>query len=262
MSETRVCVGLMSGTSLDGVDAAVVRTDGERIAGFGTSLTVPYPQDLRAALRRTLGGTAPMEEIRSVERQMTHFHADVMATLLKQAQLKPDAIAVVGFHGQTILHRPEQGITWQIGDGALLAHLTGIPVVNDFRSADVRAGGQGAPLVPVFHAALAAHLPKPLAFLNLGGVANVTYIGEELIAFDTGPGNALLDDWMVQHTGKTMDADGALAASGISITRPLPSSCNILISIVLHQNHWIETIFTNSLTGFWQGRRPPMARRH
>src|SRR5262249_44109964 len=124
-----------------------------------------------------------------------------------------------GFHGQTILHEPERGQTWQIGDGPLLAKLTGIDVVNDFRSADVAAGGQGAPLVPLFHAALAARLPRPLALLNIGGGAKVAWIGEagvdgDPIAFDTGPGNAMLNDWALRHTGQPADIGGALAGSG------------------------------------------------
>ena len=128
-----------------------------------------------------------------------------------------DSVDLIGFHGHTIFHAPDQGRTWQIGDGPLLARLTGIPVVYDFRTADVAAGGQGAPLVPLFHRALAAKLERPLAVLNIGGVANVTWLGrgdDDVLAFDTGPGNALIDDWVLSHTGHGFDADGALAASG------------------------------------------------
>ena len=126
------------------------------------------------------------------------------------------AVDVIGFHGHTILHRPEERRTWQIGDGALLARLTGIDVVCDFRTADIAAGGQGAPLVPLFHAGLAAALEKPLAILNIGGVANVTWLGGDgaVLAFDTGPGNALIDDWALRHTGQPIDRDGALARHG------------------------------------------------
>src|SRR5205823_8110355 len=123
---------------------------------------------------------------------------------------------IVGFHGHTILHRPAERRTWQLGDGKLLAQLAGLDVVADFRSADVAASGEGAPLAPLYHAALAATLPKPLAVLNIGGVANVTWIGGpgEILAFDTGPGNALIDDWVDRHTGAAADLNGALARAG------------------------------------------------
>src|SRR6185312_6957190 len=124
---------------------------------------------------------------------------------------------LIGFHGHTILHEPQNRRTWQIGDGALLAHLAGCDVVADFRGADVAAGGEGAPLAPLYHAALAAGLAKPLAVLNIGGVANVTWIGQtpaDILAFDTGPGNAPIDDWVRRHTGANADIDGRLALSG------------------------------------------------
>jgi anhydro-N-acetylmuramic acid kinase len=152
-----------------------------------------------------------------VEQGHLAFHAEVVRALLDDSATPPAAVSAIGFHGHTILHRPEQGRTWQIGDGALLAERSGIPVVNDFRSQDVAAGGQGAPLVPVYHAALAGGLARPLAVLNLGGVGNVTWIGEDgdLLAFDTGPGNALLDDWALRHTGRPIDQDGMLARTGL-----------------------------------------------
>jgi anhydro-N-acetylmuramic acid kinase len=135
---------------------------------------------------------------------------------MDEAGLTAADVAVIGFHGHTILHRPDARRTWQIGDGALLARLTGIDVVADFRAADVAAGGQGAPFAPLYHAALCHALDKPVAVLNLGGVGNVTWIGadDRLLAFDTGPGNALLDDWAQRHTGKPCDENGALAAAG------------------------------------------------
>ncbi|WP_188903574.1 anhydro-N-acetylmuramic acid kinase [Caldovatus sediminis] len=206
-------IGLMSGTSLDGVDAAWVETDGERIGRLGPRLTLPYDPALRRDLRALLdaapglGGDEP--ELADCVRRLTERHAEAVAALGEPADL-------IGFHGQTILHRPAERRTWQIGDAALLARLTGMPVAFDFRSADVAAGGQGAPLVPVVHAALAEALPKPLAVLNLGGVANVTWIGEDgaLLAFDTGPANGPLDDWAQRRAGRPFDRDGALAAAG------------------------------------------------
>lgn len=216
-------VGLMSGTSMDGVDAALLRTDGEVIAEFGPALTVPYPQEVRHHIRAVLGARPETAgQIPVVSRVITIAHEAAVAALLQLAGLKPADIAWLGFHGQTILHEPDapHRRTWQTGDGALLAKLTGIDTVSDFRAQDVAMGGQGAPLVPLYHAALARHggLPAPLLVLNLGGVANVTYIGgatgDDLLAFDTGPGNALIDDWMLRHASRPHDDGGVTAARG------------------------------------------------
>ena len=210
-----LALGLMSGTSCDGIDAALVRTDGRRRVEPGMSLTHPYPEPFRQRLRSVLGGKGPIAEVAD---ELTHRHVAIVADLLAKVRLAPSDVAVIGFHGQTVLHEPDKGRTWQIGDGRLLARLTGIDTVSDFRSADVAAGGQGAPFVPLYHQALAAGLPeRPLAVLNLGGVGNVTWIGkeaDELIAFDTGPANALVDDWALRHTGRPVDQDGRLALSG------------------------------------------------
>jgi len=209
----RRVVGLMSGTSLDGIDVAFIETDGAHRVVAGPAITLPYDETLRRRLRGVLGGTGPVAE---VERELTHAHAVAIRALVTRHAVAP--VDLVGFHGHTILHRPREGRTWQIGDGALLARLTGIDVVCDFRAADVAAGGEGAPLIPVYQAALAAALDRPLAVLNLGGVGNVTWIGpageDEILAFDTGPGNALIDDWALAHTGRAVDIDGALAAAG------------------------------------------------
>jgi anhydro-N-acetylmuramic acid kinase len=151
-----------------------------------------------------------------LERQLTLLNAEAVRRFLSDKAMDRGAVDVVGYHGQTVLHDPRRAMTVQLGDGALLAAETGLDVVFDLRAADVAAGGEGAPLVPVYHRALAAQLPmRPAAFLNIGGVANVTWVGEgRMIAFDTGPGNALLDDWMLKHTGSAHDADGAAAARG------------------------------------------------
>jgi len=205
---------------MDGVDAALLRTDGEAIAEFGPGLTLPYAPELRDRIRALLGhGHGPVQ---AVSRDLTAVHAEAVRALLQQAGLKAAEVAWLGFHGQTLLHRPDarHRRTWQAGDGALLSQQTGISTVADFRSQDVAMGGQGAPLVPLYHLALAKHagLAAPLLVLNLGGVGNVTYIGgardEDLIAFDTGPGNALIDDWMLRHTGRAQDEGGAAAARG------------------------------------------------
>ncbi len=206
-------IGLMSGTSLDGVDAAWVQTDGETVSGFGQAATLLYEDSLRADLRRILDLAPALAAddplLRDVTEKLTREHALAVAVLGKAAD-------VIGFHGQTILHAPEAGRTWQIGDAALLSHITRLPVVHDFRSADVAAGGQGAPLVPLFHAAMAKEIEKPLLIVNIGGVANATWLGPngEIIACDTGPGNGPLDDLAQKHLGQAYDKDGALAASG------------------------------------------------
>jgi len=203
-------IGLMSGTSLDGIDVAFIETDGEQRVITGPAETMPYDDAFRARLRTVLGGKGPVAE---VERELTGAHAAAVRAFIEEHDIV--AVDVVGFHGHTILHRPDQRRTWQIGDGALLASLLGIAVVADFRSADVAAGGEGAPLAPLYHAALAGALEQPVAVLNLGGVGNVTWIGEgEILAFDTGPANALIDDWALRHTGEPVDRDGALARSG------------------------------------------------
>jgi len=206
-------IGLMSGTSLDGVDAACVTTDGLTIAAFGPLVTVPYPAELKSGLRslidRAPGLAADDADLLAATDVLTRVHADAVAALGVAAD-------VIGFHGQTILHDPARRRTWQIGDAGLLARLTGIDVAYDFRSADVAAGGQGAPLVPLFHQALAAGMETPIAVLNLGGVANVTWLGADgaIAACDTGPGNALIDDWVRAHLGADCDRNGALALAG------------------------------------------------
>ena len=228
-------IGLMSGTSLDGVDAAWVETDGERVWRFGPSLTLPYPPALRDALRALLdaapalvareaaGGPPAAEDpaLRHCEEAVTERHAEAVEALAAAAGAgRPE---IVGFHGQTVLHRPAPARpdgatprTWQIGDAHALARRLGVPVAHDFRGADVAAGGQGAPLVPVFHAVLAAALPRPVAVLNLGGVGNVSFVGVDgvLLGFDTGPANGPLDDWARRHTGEALDHDGRWASSG------------------------------------------------
>lgn len=206
-------IGLMSGTSLDGVDAAWLDTDGITVTAFGPTLTLPYDPALRADLRSILDlapTLAPDDQrLVAVVEQLTDYHVRAVEALGCSADL-------VGFHGQTILHQPHLHRTWQIGDAGALARRLGVPVAYDFRSADVAAGGQGAPFVPVYHGALATDLPKPLAVLNVGGVANVTWIADDgsMLAFDTGPGNGPLDDWVFHHTGRAFDDCGTLASSG------------------------------------------------
>ena len=206
-------IGLMSGTSMDGVDAALLETDGEnavRPCGF---VSLPYEDRERETIRSALGVADP-EAVRAAEAVVTEAHIRAIRHLLA-ATGEPD-VRAIGFHGHTLDHRPHDRFTLQIGDAAQLARETGLPVVADFRSADVAAGGQGAPLAPVYHRARLAGDPGPVAVLNVGGVANVTWIGRhgEMLAFDTGPGNALLDDWCRHRADAPMDEDGRLAAQG------------------------------------------------
>ncbi|MBI2715836.1 MAG: anhydro-N-acetylmuramic acid kinase [Rhizobiales bacterium] len=214
----------MSGTSLDGVDVALIETDGEHIAQFGPSGYRPYADDERALLRQALEQGTGLHDrsarpgvLAEAEAFVTRVHAETVEAFLEAERIDRAGVAIVGFHGQTVLHRPGQKLTVQIGDGAVLARRLGIPVAYDFRAADVAAGGQGAPLVPVFHQALARDLkrPHPIAVLNVGGVANVTFVdGGDPIACDTGPGNALIDDFMRARTGAPLDRDGDQAAKG------------------------------------------------
>lgn len=218
-------VGLMSGTSLDGIDVAVLETDGNDIRAFGPAAVYPYDGSEVALLRRALDEARGLTDRRArpgtlaqAEAMVTRRHEAAVAAFLAANAIDRASIHVVGFHGQTVLHRPQQGLTVQIGDGSALARALGLPVIHDFRAADVAAGGQGAPLVPAYHRALVRRLgwSQPVAILNLGGVANVTFIkgGAEPLACDTGPGNALIDDFMAQRTGRRQDANGAAAAAG------------------------------------------------
>ncbi|HZS65281.1 MAG TPA: anhydro-N-acetylmuramic acid kinase [Xanthobacteraceae bacterium] len=218
-------IGMMSGTSLDGVDVALVETDGEQVNRLGPTGYRPYSRREAELLREALALGATLTErgqrpavIAKAEAFVTKVHGEVAAGLLQRHRIDPASVAAVGFHGQTVLHKPQAGLTVQIGDGVSLAKRLGIPVVHDFRAADVAAGGQGAPLVPVFHRAIAQKLerPGPIAVLNIGGVANVTYVegDKDPLACDTGPGNALIDDFMRARTGLPLDRDGDQAARG------------------------------------------------
>ncbi|MEP9401538.1 anhydro-N-acetylmuramic acid kinase [Sphingomonas sp. VNH70] len=217
-----LAIGLMSGTSLDGIDAALLDTDGEGLVRPRGFVGLPYSDADRATLAAATElallfddpGEHPL--IARAEELLTRTHAAAVAALLAETGVSARAVDVIGFHGQTVAHRPDKGWTWQLGDGAALAAATGIDVVAELRIADVAAGGQGAPLLPVYHAALAGEMARPIAVLNLGGVGNITFIGGDglPIAFDTGPANGLIDSWVEAELGARFDADGALAASG------------------------------------------------
>src|SRR5882724_6057063 len=216
MARMLTAIGLMSGTSLDGVDVALIETDGRRVQAFGPSGFRPYTDAERVVLRQALTEAVHLPQrdarpgiLREAERAVTIAHAEAVAAFTAQNRISCENIDIVGFHGQTVLHRPAQKMTVQIGDGNALAKAIHIPVMHDFRAADVAAGGQGAPFVPVYHRALTQLLERegPLVVVNIGGVANITYIDgtDTLIACDTGPGNALLDDYMYRTTGQRFE---------------------------------------------------------
>jgi anhydro-N-acetylmuramic acid kinase len=222
MGKLQRTLGLMSGTSMDGIDVAVLATDGNRELQHGPAAAFPYPPEVKLRLRNALAEAKSLARredrpgtLRELERDLTLLNAEAVKRFLAANGIDRGTVDLVGYHGQTVLHDPARAMTVQLGDGALLSEQTGLDVVFDMRAADVAAGGQGAPLVPIYHRALAVQLPMlPAAFVNIGGVANVTWVGDRLIAFDTGPGNALIDDWMLKHTGAAHDADGACAKRG------------------------------------------------
>ncbi len=241
-------IGLMSGTSMDGIDVALLDTDGEGKVERRSGASYPYTAETRGRIAEAIQAARTIERrddrsgpLGEVEAELTRLHAEAVRAFLGREKLAASAIDLIGFHGQTVLHRRrrqmalgpghtdaghvhhlvvhahETMLTVQLGDGPALATDTGIDVVYDMRGADCAAGGQGAPLVPAYHRALAIGLRRlPLAFVNIGGVANITYVGGDgrLIAFDTGPGNALIDDLMRKRAGADHDADGAAAARG------------------------------------------------
>lgn len=214
---TLTAIGLMSGTSMDGIDVAVIDTDGEAVKRRGAFASYPYEAGLRKRVQAEAGRKPePGDALAAVVRDITDAHAEAVEDFMGRAGLSPHDVDVVGFHGQTVFHDPGNGITVQLGDGQRLAAKLGIPVVCDFRSADVAAGGEGAPFAPLYHAALAKPLQPPVCVLNLGGVGNLTWISPDggIVAFDTGPANALVDDWVLAQTGKPMDEDGRISRKG------------------------------------------------
>lgn len=208
-------IGLMSGTSFDGVDVALIETDGQGVAVPKIFAGYPYTSEDRSVIRAALGRREDGVETQAAERVVTLRHIEFLDNFLSKNSISKQDVDVVGFHGQTIFHDPGARFTWQIGEAQALADSCGIPVVGQMRVADVQAGGQGAPLLPLYHRALAHELAKPLSILNVGGVSNMTWIGEGcILAFDCGPGNALLDDFMMERTGRAYDDGGVLAAVG------------------------------------------------
>ncbi|MCJ8518214.1 anhydro-N-acetylmuramic acid kinase [Pseudorhizobium tarimense] len=226
MDGMKTAIGLMSGTSMDGIDVALLKTDGEQRVERGAFLGVRYEPAFRQMLKLALEDAKEVGErsqrpgqLREIEAELTRRHADAVSQFLHQNGLKPSDIDVIGFHGQTVLHRPDRALTVQLGSGQLLADLTGAPVVYDMRANDMVHGGQGAPLVPAYHAALAENLPlqeRPVCFVNIGGISNLTFVGLDgsIIAFDSGPGNTLIDQWVEAHAGVPFDQGGMIASEG------------------------------------------------
>jgi anhydro-N-acetylmuramic acid kinase len=213
----RDAIGVISGTSMDGIDVALITSDGEARVTPGPGATFPYPLDVTEALRAVVADPAAARgPLDTLQRAVTDAHVAAVLAFMQRFDLARERIALVGLHGQTVLHRPGERFTRQLMDGARASRLLGIDVVNDFRSADMAAGGEGAPLAPLYHAAICAGLEKPLMVLNWGGVGNVTWLGEEgeILAFDNGPANALIDDFVARRRGLTHDEGGALAAAG------------------------------------------------
>jgi len=206
-------IGLMSGTSMDAIDVAFLETDGEDALRAGVWASEPYPTPLREAL---LGLEPDAIELPEFEQQVTMLHVNLVRDFCARNNIDRTSLDCIGFHGQTIKHEPHLGKTWQLGDGASMARELGCVVINRFRDADLREGGQGAPFAPAYHGALArsSGLQLPVAILNIGGVSNVTLVADDLHAFDCGPGNALIDDWVRSRAGVPYDDGGRLAAAG------------------------------------------------
>ncbi|MDX3924877.1 MAG: anhydro-N-acetylmuramic acid kinase [Shinella sp.] len=223
----RTAIGLMSGTSMDGIDVALLRTDGRQIVERGAAMGVAYDAAFRRRLQQALETAKAVRkreerpgDLADIEKELTMRHAAAVSAFLDANGLARQDIDVIGFHGQTVLHRPDEGLTVQLGDGKLLSREAEIAVVYDMRANDMIHGGQGAPLIPVYHAALARNLPEgcglPVVFVNIGGISNLTFIDEEdtIAAFDSGPGNTLIDQWVEAHAGIPFDQGGMIASEG------------------------------------------------
>ena len=222
-------LGLMSGTSMDGIDIALIRSDGKNIVERGPFLFVPYHKEFRTQITNGLVDALAIKtraqrpgNLKGLEKDITRFHERAVRQFLETYKINASEIDLIGFHGHTILHRPDDGLTVQLGDGQMLCNNTGVETIYDMRANDINNGGQGAPLVPVYHRALAHKIRQetgnnsPIAFVNIGGISNVTYVGEDnhLIAFDCGPGNALIDQWVSQIDGIEFDEDGLFGKRG------------------------------------------------
>lgn len=228
MDGVQYYIGIMSGTSMDGADAVLIRMNGTDWLGADAHAFTPFPDDLkRALLDLQQSGSNELHRSRLLSQTLSRLYAETVARLLEKSGLRPSDITAIGCHGQTVRHAPESGYSIQLADLPLLAELSGILTVGDFRSRDLAAGGQGAPLVPAFHHALFAAPQETRLLLNIGGIANISVLKPSACpqGFDTGPGNMLLDAWTQHAFGLPYDADGMLAAQG----RVLPALLDRLL---------------------------------
>ena len=218
MSKIYKSIGLMSGTSMDGIDLALIESDGKEIIERKNFAYLAYEKDFKERLKAIIYNDPKLIEIKLIENELTLLHAKLVNNFLAENKIDSSEIDLIAFHGHTILHNPQQGITWQIGNPHLLAHETKINVIADFRTRDVVLGGQGAPLVPIYHFYLFAKQKHPVAVLNIGGISNITYFSDNdenaIEAFDTCFGNAPLDDLMQQKFGRDFDENGELSKAG------------------------------------------------
>lgn len=229
MGKLLTAIGLMSGTSMDGIDVALVETDGDMVVKRGPAAGYAYDAGFRHRLKQGLDDAKSIGERRErpgmlaeLERELTLRHVEAVKEFLRENNILSENIDVIGFHGQTVLHRPDKALTVQIGDGEMLARETLIDVVYDMRANDMVHGGQGAPLIPAYHAVLARDLSgnqrieAPVAFVNIGGISNLTLIGtgDEIVAYDSGPGNTLIDQWVEAQAGIPYDQGGMIASEG------------------------------------------------
>lgn len=223
-------IGLMSGTSLDGIDVALLRSDGEIDLERGPFLSISYDDAFRNRLKQALEDAKVIKTredrpdgLAKLERELTERHADAINEFIAQHGLRLSDIDLIGFHGQTVLHKPDEAMTVQLGDGQLLSQLTGVPVVYDMRANDMALGGQGAPLAPAYHRALVANMDAAtdgVAIVNIGGISNISAVmsakvlNNGLYAFDCGTGNLLIDQWVEAHTGQKYDEGGQIGLRG------------------------------------------------
>lgn len=220
----KTALGLMSGTSMDGIDVALIRTDGQMQVVRGPAMHFPYTPEQRGMIKQAIQDARLCAQARDrpgrladVERELTELHGAAVSAFLRKQEIDRDDIDLVSLHGQTVAHRPDEKLTVQLGDGRFFAELVRRPVVHNLRQNDMAHGGHGAPLAPAYHAALVNDIPdRPIVIVNIGGVSNVTWIDRTgtLLSFDSGPGNAMLDDWMTLKAGQAMDTGGAMASKG------------------------------------------------